>query len=355
MSIRENYFNAILKGASDYYKDRVNIANGFNVDDVAGTILSDKKLRNEFIDALVNKVGLTKVKSKQIKDQLSMLDGDTLPMGAYIEELFVNPAVARKYDMDSDQLLKNKIPDVKALYYGVNRESVYEVTVSYAMLKRGFNNDSAFGRLISEIVSSLYSGDKLDNMILKKGLVAHAVANKNIVIRKHTKEVKDMTKDDVTALVEELITDSLMIEDPSHSYNSYGKVASQAEKDAGKDKVITFTDREDQYILIRKDIYTKMNVNVMAMAFNVDKTALLGRIIPVDNFGDSKVMAVLTDRAWWVISDLLYETDEFVNGANLTRKTFLHHHQIVRYSMFANAIAYTYGDSEEVAAEEEEE
>ena len=55
-------------------------------------------------------------------------------------------------------------------------------------------------------------------------------------------------------------------------------------------------------------------------------------------------MAITTDKSWWVISDLLYETEDFVNGANLTRKTFLHHHQIMRYSMFANAVAYTYGD-----------
>lgn len=344
MATRIEYFNAILKQASDYYTTRVSIANGFNVDDVAGQILQDKVLRNEFIEAIVNKVGMTKVKTKMIKDKLSVLDGESLPFGSSIEELVVNPAIARKYDMDSDQLLKNKKPDVKALYYGVNRQGVYEVTISVEMLRRGFRNDGAFSTMLSEIVSSLYSGDKLDNMIFKKGLVKHAVANKNVVIRPHEKDVSEMTTDDVTSLVEEIITDSLNMAYPSSSYNMYSKVASETEKSAGTDKVITFTEIEDQYILIRNDIYTKMNVKVLAMAFNISETKLLGKIIPVDNFDDAKVMAITTDKSWWVISDLLYETEDFVNGANLTRKTFLHHHQIMRYSMFANAVAYTYGD-----------
>lgn len=344
MATRIEYFNAILKQASDYYTSRVSIANGFNVDDVAGQILQDKALRNEFIEAIVNKVGMTKVKTKMIKDKLSVLDGESLPFGSSIEELVVNPAIARKYDMESDQLLKNKKPDVKALYYGVNRQGVYEVTISVQMLRRGFRNDGAFSTMLSEIVSSLYSGDKLDNMIFKKGLVKHAVANKNVVIRPHVKDVSEMTTDDVTSLVEEIITDSLNMAYPSSSYNMYSKVASETEKSAGTDKVITFTEIEDQYILIRNDIYTKMNVKVLAMAFNISETKLLGKIIPVDNFDDAKVMAITTDKSWWVISDLLYETEDFVNGANLTRKTFLHHHQIMRYSMFANAVAYTYGD-----------
>ena len=344
MATRVEYFNAILKQASDYYTSRVSIANGFNVDDVAGQILQDKALRNEFIEAIVNKVGMTKVKTKMIKDKLSVLDGESLPFGSSIEELVVNPAIARKYDMESDELLKNKKPDVKALYYGVNRQGVYEVTISVQMLRRGFRNDGAFSTMLSEIVSSLYSGDKLDNMIFKKGLVKHAVANKNVVIRPHEKDVSEMTTDDVTSLVEEIITDSLNMAYPSSSYNMYSKVASETEKSAGTDKVITFTEIEDQYILIRNDIYTKMNVKVLAMAFNISEAKLLGKIIPVDNFDDAKVMAITTDKSWWVISDLLYETEDFVNGANLTRKTFLHHHQIMRYSMFANAIAYTYGD-----------
>lgn len=346
MGVRENYFNGILKNASTYYQSRVGIANGMNIDELAGTILQDKALRNEFIDAIVNKVGLSLVRTKIIEDKLSLLDGESLPFGASIEEIVTNPAIARKYDMNSDELLKNKMPDVKALYYGINRESVYEVTISYEMLRRGFRSDGTFTTMLSSIVSSLYSGDKLDNMILKKQLVKHAVTNKNIVIRPHTKNVEDMTVDDVTNLMEEIIVDSLNMVYPSSSYNMYSKVASETENSTKKNYVVTFTDLKDQYILIRNDIYTKMNVQVLATRMNMSKAELLGKIIPIDNFDNAKVMAIITDKAWWVINDLIYELDEFSNAANLTRKSFLHHHQICRYSMFANAIAYTYGDVE---------
>lgn len=342
---RQSVFNAILKDSSDYYSKRVSVANGFNIDDVASSILQDKALRNEFIDAIVNKVGRTIVNNKMIEDKLSVLDGESLPMGSAIEELFVNPAIAEKYDMNSEAFLKQKRPDVKALYYGTNRENKYAVTITIAMLKRGFKSDGGMNTLISQIVASLYSGDKLDNMIMKKNLVAHAVVNKNVIIRPHEYDISAMTVEQSNALAKEIVIDSLNMVYPSKDFNSYGKVASEQEKTDGKDFVVTFTNTSDQYILMRNDIYTNINFDVLAMAYNMEKKELMGKIIPIDNFGDAKIMALLCDKAWWVISDTIYETDEFRNGENLSRTTWLHHHQIMRYSMFANAVAYTYGDT----------
>lgn len=342
---RQTVFNAILKDSSDYYSKRVNVANGFNIDDVASTILQDKALRNEFIDAIVNKIGLTKVNTKMIEDKLSLLDGESMPMGSAIEELFVNPAIAEKYDMTSEDLLKQKKPDVKALYYGINRENKYKVTVTIPMLKRGFKSDGGMNTLISQIIASLYSGDHLDSMIIKKKLIKQAVASKHVIIRTHEYDANTMTADQANELAKEMITDSLNMSYPSSSFNCYGVVASATEKTNGTDHVVTFTDIKDQYHLIRNDIYTNLNFDVLAMAFNMDKKELMGRIIPIDNFDDAKVMAFTCDKAWWAIHDTIYEVDEFRNGENLSRTTWLHHHQIVRYSMFANAVAYTYGDT----------
>src|SRR5690606_14431849 len=85
------------------------------------------------------------------------------------------------YDRTGSKLLTVTKPDVKALYYRVNREGQYPVTIYQTDLQRAFTSWGELENLMSSIVTSLYSGDAQDEFILMKSMFAKAIDSGHIV------------------------------------------------------------------------------------------------------------------------------------------------------------------------------
>ena len=103
--------------------------------------------------------------------------------------------------------------------------------------------------------------------------------------------------------------------------------------------------------MISADVEANVSVDVLARAFNMDKTDFLGRVIVVDDFSQyddngtlvvdgSKIQAVIMDRAWFKIKTQDFATDEFYNPNNRTWQYYVNDVRMVNYSLFANAKVY---------------
>ena len=331
--------NYIRQNASEMYQERVPVATKNNIDKIGLKMAEYQPTMNEFLKLLVNKIAMTIVNSKMITNPLAQLKKGKMPMGNNIEELFTNPAIAKEYKLTSEDMLKVTTPDVKALYYELNRQDVYPVTISEPTLLRAFTEAGAMNSLISSITNSLYSGDNLDEFLIMKKMINDAIVKKNVITKEMPFTPDKMTEADSKSLIKELRTDSGLLTFPSSNYNSYKKIKPAG--DTGKD-VITFTDVSDQVLLIDSRIFSAVSVDVLASAFNIDKTDFIGKVIPVDDFGGAPAMAMLVDSAWFRIYDNFYEMKSMYNGETLNYTYWLHHWQVFGYSMFANAIAYTY-------------
>jgi len=334
-----NILNTVRANASDTYKNRIPVATQNNLDKISTIMGQYVSTQNEFLNALVNRIAMTIVNQKMIENPISQLKSGTMPMGKDIEEIFTNPAIAKEYKADSADLLKVTPPDVKALFYTINRQDKYPVTISTPNLMRAFTSNQEMGSLISQIVNSLYSGDNYDEFLLMKQLMADAVTKENVVINKLIFKPDTMTDADAKTLVKILRADSMSLTFASSSYNKYAKV--KPASDTGKD-CITFTPVSDQVLLIDARVYSNVNVDVLASAFNMDKADFIGKVIPVDNFNGAPVMAMLMDKAWFRVYDVHKQVADMFNGDTLNHSYWLHHWQVLGYSMFANAIAYTY-------------
>ena len=117
---------------------------------------------------------------------------------------------------------------------------------------------------------------------------------------------------------------------PSVEFNAWSKVGGN-----GKG-VKTWTRKEDIVLLIRNDLLSYLDVEVMARAFNISSSELLGQVIAVDSFGDDRIVGFIGDRRWFRINDQEMYLDEFYNANNRVWNYYLNKITAYNYSLFAN-------------------
>lgn len=325
--------NTIRANASAEYQARVPEATLTNIQAVGNPILTYQSTQNEFLSALVNRIALVLVNNRIAKNPLAILKNGSIPLGKDIEEIFTNMATATTYDPTGENLLKRNIPDTKAAYHRLNRQDVYKVTINNDQLQTAFTSWDKLEELIGSIVNSLYSGDNFDEFLLMKKTFADAITGNKVVI----KEIDAITNADTAkALVKEARTASGLFKFPSSKFNKYSDLTGATGK-----PVVTWTPVEDQIMLIKSEVLSAIDVDVLAAAFNLDKTTLMGMILEIDDFGDAEsTVGMLIDKSFLKVYDNLQKMTEFYNSEGLYWNYWWHHWQTYSYSPFANAIAF---------------
>jgi hypothetical protein len=326
--------NTILANGSAEYAARVPAATRTNIADIANPILTYTTVQNEFLTNLINKIGLTVIQNKTLKNPLAVLKKGDMPLGQDVEEIFINLAKDTGYDATGSKLLTKTTPDVKVAYHRLNREGQYPTTIGRQQLTRAFTSWADLESMLNACVTALYSGDNKDEYVLMKNLISDAITKDET----YKVEVAPVT-DEASAklLVKAIKTISGLLTFPRSEFNAWVKANPS---DAAK-PVTTWTPKEDQILLIRSDIMAEIDVDVLAAAFNLDKVSFAGMVMEVDDFGQAdKTLAVLADRSWTQVRDNLYEVTNFYNGQGLYTNFWLNHWQSYSYSNFANAVSF---------------
>ena len=304
-------------------------------------ILNNTAVMNEFMNRLVNRIVYTSFENKYFNNPLQILEGDRIPLGYAGQEIYVNPAKGRKYDVnDFAGLLVKYEADVKVQYTSVNMDLQYPVTVSRHKLKQAFVSWDSLDNFVMELSNSLYNGAYIDEFRFTKGLVSSAYASNQVQYRTISAISSEATAKTFVQTARELF---LNMQLPSTEYNAWAKVGGY-----GKD-ILTYSRPEDIVFLIRNDVRAYLDVNVLAEAFNMSKADLLGRIIPVDNFDQyddngtkifdgSAIIGFIGDSSWFRIKRQDMYLDEFYNANNRTWQYYLNLTKMYNYSLFSNGI-----------------
>lgn len=332
----EDILGVIRDNSSVEYQERIPEYNKDNLIQIGDTITADKNVMNEFMDNLINKVALTVIKSRMYHNPLAKLkSGIGRPMGSTIEELFINPATDMGYQKDGTYLLKTTKPDGKSAYYGLNRQSTYPVSIYKKDLVRAFQSERAFNSFYESIISSLYSGDQMDEFSLSKSLFGKNIANGNIKkIECDLAQPKELAKS-ITNM-------SDFFQFPSEEFNGYNLVNKSKFTDTDK-KVITFTPENNLCLVVRADVLNEINYEVLASMFHMEVAEIKAMTVKVDSFNDGddfETYAVLMDKEGYQIIDDVYETDNQYIGSSMMWNIWLHHWQWLYISMFANVVAF---------------
>lgn len=349
--------NTIRDNASANYRDYVPAADpalAASVREIGGIIMNYPALQNEFLSALMNRIGRVIITSKMFYNPWAGLKKGLLEFGETVEEIFVNIAKPFQFDpaVAETEVFKREIPDVRAAFHILNYQKFYKATISNDQLRQAFLSWQGITDLIAKIVDAMYTGANYDEFLTMKYMIARNILNG----RMNVTEIAPVSPENAKGIVSTIKGISNTWEFPSTDYNISG--------------VTTFTMKNDQFILLNAKFDAVIDVEVLASAFNMDKAEFMGRRILVDSFGNldtarlnllfasdpnyvpisqeeltalDAIPAIMVDRDWFMIFDNFYNFTENYNGQGLYWNYFYHTWKTFSVSPFANNTVFVAG------------
>lgn len=345
--------NAIRNGASANYRDYVPEAENSlsSIKEIGGIIMQFPALQNEFLSALINRIGRVLITSKMYSNPWTVFKQGILEFGETIEEIFVNIAKPFEYDVDNSEnkVFAREIPDIRSAFHSINYQKFYKATIQNKQLSQAFLSWEGITDLITKIINSMYAGANYDEFQTMKYMLAKNILNGRL----YPVTVPQLTEDNTKRIVSTIKGVSNNYEFMSTKYNVAG--------------VNNYADKDTQYLIVNSNFDAIMDVEVLASAFNMDKAEFTGHRVLVDSFGNmdierlnklfandktytqftedelkalDEIPAVLVDKNWFMIFDNLYEFTEQYNGEGLYWNYWYHVWKTFSVSPFANAAIF---------------
>lgn len=341
--------NVIRNNASVNYQNYVPqaTADAESIKEIGAVIMDNPQLQNEFLSALVNRIGRVLITSKMYENPWSMFKKGMLEFGETIEEIFVNIAKPFQFDpaVAETNLFKREIPDVRSAFHIMNYQKYYKTTIQNDQLRQAFLSWQGITDLIAKIVDAMYTGANYDEFQTMKYMLAKNVLNG----RMYPVTIPAVTSDNMKSIVSTIKGVSNNFEFLSDKYNIAG--------------VQNNSKKSEQYLLINSNFDATMDVEVLASAFNMDKAEFLGKRVLVDSFGSldiarlnilfaddptyteisadelkalDAIPCILVDENWFMIFDNYYNFTEQYNGEGLYWNYWYHVWKTFSISPFVN-------------------
>ena len=348
--------NTIRDNATVNYQNYVPYAtpHADSIRKIGAIIMDYPALQNEFLSALVNRIGRVMVTSKTYGNPWAMFKKGFLEFGETIEEIFVNIAKPFQFDpaVAETDVFKREIPDVRSAFHIMNYQKYYKTTISNDQLRQAFLSWEGITDLIARIVDSMYTGANYDEFQTMKYMLARYILDG----RMYPVTIQAVTSANMNSIVSSIKGISNKFEFLSDAYNPAG--------------VKTYSVKNDQYMLVNSNFDATMDVEVLAAAFNMSKAEFLGHRVLVDSFGSldttrlaklfandpnyeeidsgdlellDSIPAVVVDRNWFMVFDNFNNFTEQYNGQGLYWNYWYHVWKTFSVSPFANAALFVPG------------
>lgn len=342
--------NVIRANASQEYQNLVpEVAKASDIPKVGEVLYGTPALANQFINALVNRIALVRVKSATFNDDYAELKKGYLEFGETVEEVFVNIAKAREFNVEKAEAreFKRTVPDVRSAFHAMNWRVQYPVTIQDEDLRTAFLSMDGVQDLIARIVDAVYTANEYDEYLLFKYLMIKAITHGKM----YPVSIGDGTNMNEAAVKYRAMSNQLQF--MSTKYNASG--------------VHTTTAKADQYIFMDSEYNAKYDVNVLASAFNMDKATFMGKLKLIDDWTTfdnerfdvitansdmiepitdaelalmKNVKAVLVDREWFQVYDNNNKFTEQYVASGMYWNYFYNVWKTVSSSPFSNAIVF---------------
>lgn len=341
--------NVIRQNASYEYQQSVPVVTQTTDIPKVGEILyGTPALANQFINALVNRIAMYRIKSATFNNPYSHLKKGYLEFGETVEEIFVGLVKPLEYSAEKGEAREHKryMPDVKSAFHVMNWRVVYPITIQDDDLKMAFLSIDGVRDLIAKIVDAVYTSANYDEFLLMKYQIIKAVAHgKMKPIAVDTSDIKNSAK--------AFRGTSNKMEFLRRDYNDAG-----VQNSAPKNRQAIFMDAT---------FNAEFDVDVLASAFNMDKADFMGRLHLIDDFTTfdnerwdiirqnstmveevtatelalmADVLAVLVDEEWFQDYDNENKMTEQYTASGLYWNYFYHVWKTVSQSPFHNAVVF---------------
>lgn len=304
------------------------LASAENVAEFGKALNLSETTQNEFISALINRIGLTLIRTGNIKNTLKKFKTGSLDYGKVVQETYTDIIEAQAYDMEESvtKLYEINKPDVSQIFHEENRRDFYPITVSEEQLKKAFVSWDDFGAFLASIMQSVINSAERDEYLYTRLLMDnYFAAGKFTVVS--TPEIDGsglVTKQFIKAI--RTYATKMSLPTGSRGFNAQG--------------VMTSTPMENIHLFITPEIQSEIDVDVLAAAFNMGKADFMGNVTVIDEFGSTGIQALMVDEEFFRIYDTNVQMKSQPNARGLYWNYFYHVWQVLSANSFANAIAF---------------
>ena len=336
--------NAIANSNGSIYELIGEEVNELGINDTGSEVYSLLEdypvVKNQFLNVLVDKILKTMFYSKVFANPLSMLHRGKLEQGIGIEQIFIGMAkkinfgenftkvqgVKGNPGSEAESLVSKINSDVDVKYITRNFQYKYKISISEDILRTAFTSPTGLAEMISQLVNSELSAAYFDEYLDMLKIITNLYSQKDFdgaSLTGITVPTVTLPNNNANTLSETIRGLAGRLRFPSDAYNMQG--------------VLQWSNREDLILLTTPEVIAKLDVNVLADAFNVSKADLNVRTIEVSEL-PAGVTAVLMDKDFLQCYDTLLTTRTFENADTLIRNVFMHKQGIMSACLFANCI-----------------
>lgn len=354
--------NVIRQNASLQYQNTVpEVKQANDIPKVGEVLYGYPALANEFINALINRIAMVKIKSANFNNMYADLKKGYLEFGETVEEVFIQITKAREFSVEKaeDREFKRSLPDVRTAFHTLNYKSQYPLTIQDEDLRMAFMSMDGIQDMIARFVGSVYTANQYDEFLLFKYLLIKSISKGKMYPEpvylgsnyEQPSGTTSLTSNAGPAVKFRAMSNKLRF--MSNKYNAEG--------------VTTNTPIEDQYIFMDAELNARYDVGVLAGAFNMEKADFIGHLKLIDDwttFDNDRfsqlientdgmelvteeelaimkdVVAVLVDKEFFQIYDNLDKMTEKYVASGMYWNYFYNVWKTVSYSPFSNAVVF---------------
>lgn len=329
--------NRIRKSASLEYKDRVPVATQANLARTARTIRDYPVVWNEFIDILVNRIGLMLFNAYQFNNPLAPFKSG-MSWGSIAMEVGNNLIEAENYDQMDTNPWTATPAEVVANYYVRNRADVYGVQTNEALIAEAAENEGQLSGLVNMMYNAPNQSAAWDEYkIMLNSLAEYENGSGFYNIQVPDLATSTSKEADGKTLVELIRSMYLRMNGfYSRKYNAE-KCDSMA---------------SNMMLLIDSTVASAVDVNVLSAAFNLPFAEFVGRQVVIDEWPDELkgTQAILADGEFFRVYDILNKSASIYNPKTDATYTYLHVRGIYATSKQRNAVRFSTDANTEGAA-----
>lgn len=274
--------NELRQTATNAYQDTVPYATAHNIADVGAAVLqAPQAIRNEFMNNIFNKIGLTLVEYPVVNNHLSFLKKGNLEYGQTIEDIYVGLATAEPYITGMadgeypDPFKIHKVPHRSAFYHTILSRQ-YPLTRHVSDLRKAFHGAAGLEQFIGGMMNAITSRENYDDYRMTVALMARQLeeASKETAENNHKGRVQLITLFNATVDTADQVTadnafrSQQFLQFFSNQLKKWSERLNYLRSDlniAGVDNILP---REQQRIMMPGDIVVDFETQLLAWAYN---------------------------------------------------------------------------------------
>ena len=322
-----------MRGTNDY-QQRVPEPTQTNIDQTIGALFDpmNQNYFNQFMDALIMRIGTTYVHQQSFTNPLRDFKKPTMMYGSTIQEMIPKWIRAHSYIDDAEDVFKMARPDARVWYHSQNRRDRYDITINDIELRTAFTEENGLNKLVSSIMRVPINSDEYDEYRIMMQLIA--IYNQKWGFYKHALSAAPTDETTGKEFLQALREYAGLLRFPSTTYNN-----------GALPDIPIFVSPQELILLVTPKTQAALDVQTLSGIFQLDKAEIKYRTILVDQFpiADDDCVALLTTTDFFMCADTVYRNTSIYNPKTLGANYFLHHWGVYSVSPFVPAIMFTAG------------